>query len=341
MPHLRRPRVRLSSRRAARSVSPPQPPVRDLASVVDDGLTTQSPRVLEVPHYASLYVEVLSPTGEHGGRSATGFIVRNSERTPFLMTNRHVVTGGRQSLGKSDGQPRDNVSALRVFFPSTAEPGRCVPVIVDLWDADGSEADVQDHRPAWLEHPDLGWRADVVAIPLPGHIDIEMHTDFAAYYPAGPVLPRLAITDELYVVGFPLGFDPKKAPLPLGVWTRGTIAWHPTLDWQQLPATLLDCRARPGQSGSPVLFYANEYTTFTTARGERRKGNSQTFDLVGIYSGRIVEGSDIGIVWKRSAIETIIECGVRPSEPLVTQLLPEVDRDRLVLPEDEQQPGRS
>lgn len=298
---------------------------------MDDGLTTRSVRALEAADIASLYIQPLSPGGATLA-SATGFIVRNSDHTPYLVTNRHVVTGGRQSLAEADKPGSSNVSALRVFFPSAAQFGEWLPVVFELWDSADSEEDQLDHRPRWLEHPDLGWKVDVVAIPLPDNIHVEMHTDMVAYYPSGPVLPRLSITDELYVVGFPLGFDPFKAPGALGVWTRGTVAWHPTLNWQQLPATLLDCRARPGQSGSPVLFYADEYTHFTTSTGERRTGSRQTVDLIGIYSGRIVDGSDIGIVWKRTAIDAIIERGVQPSKPLVTQFADNIVIDDLLRP---------
>jgi hypothetical protein len=41
---------------------------------------------------------------------------------------------------------------------------------------------------------------------------------------------------------------------------------------------------------------------------------------VGIYSGRIHKDSDLGIVWKRPALEQIIASGVVPVAPSVSPL---------------------
>ncbi|MEU0341909.1 hypothetical protein ABZ092_23865 [Streptomyces bobili] len=53
---------------------------------------------------------------------------------------------------------------------------------------------------------------------------------------------------------------------------------------------------------------------------------------MGIYSGRIAEGSDVGIVWKRSAIDAIVERGHRPLKPLVSPFDESVDRQLLTDP---------
>ncbi|MFE3505944.1 trypsin-like peptidase domain-containing protein [Kitasatospora sp. NPDC059160] len=282
---------------------------------LDDGLSSGFPRVLELPSLASLYIQPLTPMGTvENGRAATGFIVRNTRGMPYLVTNRHVVTG-RNSLDgdKSSGAA---ISALRVFLPRADRLGEWLPVVLELWDA-SEDPDDPVRRPSWLEHPDLGWKVDVVAIPLSGP-SFERDLDLMAYTVSGAALPRLAVASELHVIGFPLGFDPFKAQVPLGVWTRGTIAWHPSLDWQGLPATLIDCRARPGQSGSPVVFSAAPFTRFVTSAGVIQEADTWTYDLVGIYSGRIVDGSDVGVVWKRSAIDAVVEQGVQPDGPTVS-----------------------
>ncbi|MFT2214699.1 hypothetical protein ACLJYM_22860 [Rhizobium giardinii] len=65
------------------------------------------------------------------------------------------------------------------------------------------------------------------------------------------------------------------------------------MDYNDLPQFLVDCRTRPGQSGSPVVAVRNGMI-------HRKNGNIEmggyASELLGIYSGRISENSDIGIV---------------------------------------------
>jgi hypothetical protein len=71
----------------------------------------------------------------------------------------------------------------------------------------------------------------------------------------------------------------------------------------------------PGPTKSIRLtgrFYADDLTRFRASDGQLRSGLA--WDLVGIYSGRTSDSSDIGIVWKRSAIEAIVEHDQRPDE---------------------------
>jgi hypothetical protein len=67
---------------------------------VDDGLSTELRRVLEVPALNSLYIQLLGHMGT-SRESATGFLVRNSAGEVLLVTNRHVVTG-ENSLDPDD-----------------------------------------------------------------------------------------------------------------------------------------------------------------------------------------------------------------------------------------------
>ncbi|MGW7529097.1 trypsin-like peptidase domain-containing protein [Streptomyces sp. NPDC054783] len=306
-----------------------EPPLA--AARIDDGLSSGVPRVLEVPALASLYLQPLTPTGQvERGRAATGFVVRNSAARPFLVTNRHVVTG-RDSKNNDKVKDGANVSAIRVLLHSAGSFGEWIALVLELGD--------EEERPLWLEHPEHGWKVDVVAIALPDFV--EEKADLIAYRPGGPALARMDLTSELHVIGFPVGFDPFRTHAALGVWARGTIAWPPSLDWEDLPCTLIDCRARPGQSGSPVVFYADELARYRAADGELRSGPA--WDLIGIYSGRTHDDSDIGIVWKRSAIEDIVERGRRPpawrpgdehtGRPRVTPLVDGVDAAGLAEPD--------
>jgi hypothetical protein len=134
---------------------------------------------------------------------------------------------------------------------------------------------------------------------------------------------RLELADTLYVIGFPLGFDPQKAPGVLGVWCRGSIAWPPSIEFEELPCLLLDCRARPGQSGSPVIAYADRSTRYLTEEGNLFLGPK--WELVGIYSGRLRDDSDVGRVWKRAVLDDLVERGVRPMRPHVSEMTVPLD----------------
>jgi hypothetical protein len=276
----------------------------------DDGLTDvpERKRIAELPMLASLYMEVIGPMGTRGTSkpSATGFVLRDGNLAPYLITNRHVVTGQNSLNGLKVPDNPPAISALRVAIHKAGPLGTWLPVALPLGDADG--------RPYWLEHPDHGPLTDIIALPLVGILE---GLDLIAY-PHLPPVARMELGTELQVIGFPIGFDPIHDGAPLGVWTRGTIAWPPNLPWRNLPAFLLDCRSRPGQSGSPVIFAANEFTSYRSASGHIATGPVQEF--IGVYSGRIHKDSDIGVVWKRDAVREIVEHGIRPEQPWVPPL---------------------
>lgn len=91
----------------------------------------------------------------------------------------------------------------------------------------------------------------------------------------------------------------------MGIWTRGAIATEPEADFGGLPRFLIDSRTRPGQSGSPVLFYSAAGLVPTRDGGSAMYSGPVT-KLLGVYSGRINGQSDLGFVWKTRVIREII-----------------------------------
>jgi hypothetical protein len=271
--------------------------------------------------FASQFLEVLSPTGRRYG-TATGFFMRNSSGTVFLVTNRHVVTGRHWETNKLDGHVAP--SALRFTVPVSVPSGAAgfwTQIAIGLGDA--------DDLPVWLEHPTHGRRVDVVAIPISETTQDAFGRDLDfVTYASGASPARLGIANDVYTIGFPVGVDPvNHAAFPL--WIRGSVAWPPRLDWHDLPAFVIDSRTRQGQSGSPVVIYADETMACVTPANERAFGPA--WGLVGVYSGRIHSDSDIGIVWKRSALDEIVEHGARSTDltvpPLQISLLDAADAD--------------
>jgi len=277
------------------------------ASVPDDGMSTGRRFVLEVPALASQHVEALAPNGDVD-RSGDRLLRQGPVDAPAARDEPAGVTGRSWPDDRAPDASRvPSVLRVSVSVPM-ASGGRWTRMIVPPATEDGT--------PTWLEHPVHGASVDVVAVPA--MLDEAVDDVDIVSYPLNPAPVRLGLTDTVYVVGFLVGFDPVVAPGVLGLWTRGTVAWDPRLDWRGLPAMLLDCRTRHGQSGSPVSFYASVTMDFVGVDGAMRRGPAR--GLVGVYSGRIHEDSDVGIVWKRSAVEEVVLRGVRPDRPLVTEL---------------------
>ena len=290
---------------------------------LNDGMGgSERKRVIEVPEMASLYIECLGPMGQVVSR-ATGFVVRNEKVVPYLVTNRHVVTG-RSSLDEdrpilgSNGNEVIAPSALRIAMPSREQLGVWKPVIYNLGD--------KECKPTWREHPDLGWKVDVIALPI--HVDDEVLDPPPV--PMTPFPAQLRTATKVFVVGFPMGFDPFTAPGAIGVWTGATMAWPPELDWRELPVMLLDGRTRKGQSGSPTWFVADEFTRYLASDGSVQNGPAH--GLVGVYGGRIADDSDIGYVWKRKALDAILQRGEYPGTPTISPLDASIDYERLLDP---------
>ncbi len=165
------------------------------------------------------------------------------------------------------------------------------------------------------EHPTLGRLVDVAAIEVTNVIvgyevvavnDLESDALLDEY-----------VSQDVYIVGFPFGLIPH-APVP--IWKRGTIALDPAFDADNLPTMLVDTATREGMSGSVVL----ARHTVVNKRYSKRDGGITTLPVpyaeldvvIGIYSGRHYpdhEKAQLGIVWKRSAIELTVTAGRIPS----------------------------
>jgi len=253
-------------------------------------LATPSPQSsIEVaePSFQSLILDATYEGASLG--TATGFVVETL-RGPALITNRHVVTGRDNETGvplsKTGGIP----NSLTILQNSSVL-GQWVPTTERLYDGD---------EPKWIEHPTLKSKADIVALLL---------TDLARtkLYPYKPRDAGLGIkcgpSDMVSVVGFPFGLT---AGAAFAIWATGFIASEPGINLDGLPKFLIDCRSRKGQSGSPVIAYRSGGPV-SISHGATTHYSGPVFDFLGVYSGRINEQSDLGIVWKRSALVELID----------------------------------
>jgi hypothetical protein len=148
--------------------------------------------------------------------TGTGFIV-NSQNRPLLITNRHLATGRHQDTGaplsKTAGVP-DN---LVIWHNHLGKLGQWVARREPLY---------LHELPRWREHPKLGARADIIALPLTELADVQLYPyDLAS---PGPEL-QVGPSDLVSVVGFPFGMAGGGL---FAIWATGFLATEPIADFK-------------------------------------------------------------------------------------------------------------
>ena len=223
--------------------------------------------------------------------TGTAFVV-SSNKGPLLITNRHNVTGRRQDndqpLSKTGGIPNE----IEIIHNVKDKLSHWFGVVEPILDA--------DENPLWKEHPRHGKNVDFVALPLTNLDNVELYS-----YDLNNTGPDVFIgpADSLSVVGFPFGIQ---AGGSLAVWATGFMASEPDIDFNGLPVFLIDCRSRQGQSGSAVIARRSG-GSLAMQDGRTVVFSGPVTKFLGIYSGRINTESDLGIVWKASAIKELVD----------------------------------
>jgi hypothetical protein len=249
-----------------------------------------SPIRIAEPSVQSLFVVAMCKGLELG--TGTGFVVEH-DGAPYLITNYHVAAG----RSPADGQPRhpsgavpDTLRVLHLMPPRQSH--------IEWQHRDERVLEPDTDRALWLHHPVHSRRVDVVALPLRNTEGVDLHpydlTDGGLKLKTGP-------SEGVSIIGFPFGITGGGA---FAIWTRGFIASEPDVDLDDLPSFLVDARTRPGQSGSPVIAYSGGGTH--TAMGGIVIGGGPVTNLLGVYSGRINDQSDLGMVWKVQAVRDIL-----------------------------------
>lgn len=242
---------------------------------------------ISLPSVQSLLIE----TAFENQSVATGTaFVCESKKGPVLITNWHNVSGRHPQTKKPLSPTAALPDSVRITHNRAGKPGQWILKTETLF---------SNGQPRWVEHPRLGDNADFVALPLTHLVDVEV-------YPydllGGPVVAMNA-AEPISVVGFPFGLQ---AGGSLAVWATGFVASEPEIDFNDLPLFLVDCRTRPGQSGSAVILHRNGGSV------AMQDGSTATFSgpvtkFQGIYSGRINDQSDLGLVWKAAAIAELVD----------------------------------
>jgi hypothetical protein len=206
-----------------------------------------------------------------------------------LLTNLHILSGRNPQTGQPLSATGGIPDEITIVHNVRDKLGQWRSVQEGLYEAG---------LPRWKEHPTLGSKADLIALPLTRLEDVHLYP-----YDLENLGPDIAVgpADAVSVIGFPFGLTAGGA---LPVWATGFVASEPDVDYNELPLFLIDCRSRPGQSGSPVVAYRGGGTVATKTGSAIFAG--PVYRLLGMYSGRINAQSDIGMVWKVRTIQELV-----------------------------------
>lgn len=236
--------------------------------------------------------------------TGTGFFVKGGEGI-FLVTNWHVVTGRDPVTGDPVGNCAASPSFIEVDLHNPDDLRAPATHRYPLYDKDG---------PIWFTHPKLGNAVDVVALKVGIGGNWARFSDrvvqIEPYSLTVDIPMRFEPTSEVSIIGYPYG---RRSTGSLGIWTRGTIASEPDLDFDDQPIVLIDAASREGQSGSPVIAFRSTHSLVHYSNGGSSILDQPVWELLGVYSGRISKESDLGKVWKRSVIQQIVAGQARDS----------------------------
>ncbi len=219
----------------------------------------------------------------------TGLVMR-SPRGPALITNWHNVAGRDPLTNRVLSETLGIPDEVLIVHNRAGANGQWVARVEPLLNSDGDSL--------WAEHPRFGRQVDCVALLLTQLDDVQLYP----YDCADMRDLSFRIAGLVSVIGFPFGLSAGGA---LALWATGFVASEPQIDYDNLPQFLIDCRGRPGQSGSAVIAYSSGGGT-AMENGDTAFHDGPTYRLLGIYSGRINDQSDLGKVWKIEAIEEIM-----------------------------------
>lgn len=240
---------------------------------------------------SALYLEGLFDG--HPISAATGFVV-TSPRGPVLCTNWHVVAGRNAFTGQILSDKGAIPNQLRIHHRSPTGATVNVPRVEPLSD---------DDQPRWIEHPKWRQRVDAVALPLTQIDDkLTLHPVSIDPVPDENAID-LEVTTPVSIIGYPFGMNTAGV---LPIWATGFVASEPS---SPEPYIFIDARTRPGQSGSPVVLHRKAGAIKTRVVGgslQYRTASTNITQFVGIYSGRYHPESDLGFVWRASALREII-----------------------------------
>ena len=243
--------------------------------------------------------------------TATAFYYKYNEKM-YLVTNKHVVTGKDTFNGSLKCKMGSVPTAIRavvnvdVVNQDNSHEYFEVTLVYELYEDISSPIDKLWHE--HHGHPMI----DVVVLDVTERYykSIEVNKEVRSckscdwyHYDYCSESKMHNVTDNVFVVGFPFGYQTTGADGWYAIWNNGTIASEYTKQlvvpvdallrkgvYAELDAFLIDAKTWEGQSGSPVL------TNISLEKAE----------LLGVYGGRTDKNSSLGYVWKIKLVNDIV-----------------------------------
>jgi S1-C subfamily serine protease len=228
--------------------------------------------------------------------TATGFFYQADGKV-YLVTNRHVV------IDETKGLRPDTL--LVKLHTDGADLTKFVERTVRLYD--GPTPRYRVHR----SYPSPA--IDVAVISLPPEVLDKAVIKAISKENFAPDDVAIAVGQRAIITGCPYGLHDTKNNLAIA--RSGMIASMYSVDFQGLPAFLVDANLHPGTSGSPVM---SEPSTLTTRKnGNTTVSNVPAFYFLGVHSaiinlgkpGEKPESLGLAQVWRARLIEEIIADG--------------------------------
>lgn len=171
-----------------------------------------------------------------------------------------------------------------------------------------------DWKPIWNQHQALGGDMDVVEVPFNPPTDaVTMSCERPGPRTGPDEAPwpeQLFPGEDVYIVGYPYRLT-SGPTFPL--WIRGTVASNPIFGYHDgnktYPLWLIDARTRKGQSGAPVMRHRAPGTIVFRNDGKPGRTQFPDSELLGVYSGRTSDESDLGFVWPMDQVDEICRNG--------------------------------
>jgi hypothetical protein len=253
----------------------------------------------------------------------SAFVYETDGQT-FLATARHNVTGRNWQTNVYLGEYQVSPTHLEISLLTKppAEGWKLCPVEDDRHAA-SMEFQLrqfricligEDWNPRWKQHAVHGGAVDVAVQAIKfGNDDLVHPWGYPAQETESGATKwsNLAPAQDVFIVGYPYALS--TGPL-FPLWIRGTVASDPhfgvVVDGQQLPLIFVDARTRTGQSGSVVIRHVPEGTVVPTVGNSLGITLRPQSQIVGIYSGRTSDESDLGYVWPIAVVDEICRNGV-------------------------------
>lgn len=265
-------------------------------------------RVETVAEQLFFVTAIVAAKGADGSTwSGTGFVYdveTDKGNVHFLVTNRHVLEGAAE---------------VTIQFPRDRDGA---PVLGDAVRAILKPLDVSN----WHGHPKP--EVDVAVLPLSLALNVLLAAGHRPFFKAVPeskesfdaVVSQLDALERVIFVGYPAGLFDSANLTPIA--RQGLTATPIALDYNGLPAFLIDAGVFPGSSGSPVFLF--DKGTVVDRAGNVTIGSR--FYLLGVLAAvhshqveaEVTEAADrfvakfrqligLGIVFRTSAITECVD----------------------------------